>query len=163
MLNLKFIKDHAFLTSIVLFFVAILIILISNQNNSYKNFNIATVDDCLLQIKECHALLPNGAKVSLNISPKNPIATQSLSLSVNLTKIDGDSVTVNFNGINMNMGFIEYPLKKISDSKNTERYKGVGALSFCVKGKMEWLITVSVLSNNIMYNIPFRLDTFYNN
>ena len=162
MVGLQALKQHGlkFVVSIAILAMLIFAWYIESQKEN-QTITLPIVKNCKLQTTSCKASLPIGGALTFEISPKNPTPSNTLDLDVHLENIDTTSVRIKFNGKTMNMGYLEYDLKPKSKSEQTAHYSGLGGLSVCILGKMEWVVTVSILIDDIYYEVPFEMDTFY--
>jgi hypothetical protein len=89
---------------------------------------------CDLNQGPCQVVLPDGAELTAEISPR-PIAVMR-PLTVRLAWPDGKakSVSLDLIGIDMEMGMNRNPLQEISPGQ----YLGQAALPICVTGPMRW-------------------------
>jgi len=132
-------------------------------HNLPVNIKLPPVSECKLQLQPCTALLPSGAEIELEISPKNPEPTEPLFLTARFKGFEPDSVQVAFDGKTMPMGFLEYELnKQASSNSDVIQYDGDGGLSVCVIGSMEWVVLLKLSQDDNTFEIPFEMETFYN-
>ncbi|MBL7004980.1 MAG: hypothetical protein ISR69_13260 [Gammaproteobacteria bacterium] len=159
---MKLLKQHGLLLVVGLLVLGLLSFGVYQANNQpLQTINLPIVENCQLESTACVAKLPNGGEVKFEITPKNAKPTQTLELDLQAKQVDIDSVKVKFDGKTMNMGFLEYNLKPKDSKDETAYFNGQGGLSVCIRGKMDWVVTVKIQIDNKLYNIPFSMDTYY--
>lgn len=143
-------------------YVAIVILLIPLAVTVYLSSNDSDIDAtapldpaCDLQRGPCESVFPNGSKVSLSIEPRPIRALKSLQIRVRTEGIDAQSVTVDFRGVNMNMGYNRPQLKAVAAGQ----YAGSWVLASCGLDRMVWEATVLIETNKIKMAAPFHLET----
>jgi len=157
-------RDNVAIIVTVLLLVSILIsagYLVTHKPEE-KTITLPMITNCKLQHQPCVARMPPGGQLEFEVLPRNPNAAEELLMYAKFSGFEPEAVKVNYNGKTMNMGFLDYPLKRISVEDNKTTFSGKGGLSVCIRGVMEWKVTVSVKLNNIVYQIPFEMETFYN-
>lgn len=113
----------------------------------------AQVDpDCNLRAGPCVTELMSGGRVSFGIEPRSIPALEPLQLSVQLDGINAQSVSVDFSGTDMNMGFNRSKLQHQAEGK----YTGQGTLSVCVRSAMEWEASVLIETGDGILSVPYR-------
>lgn len=110
---------------------------------------------CDLQRGACQSLFPNGGKVTLSIEPRPIRALNPLQLRVQTEGIDAQSVTVDFRGVDMNMGYNRPHLKEVAPGK----YAGTWVLASCGLERMAWEATVIIETAKLKMAAPFQLET----
>lgn len=126
--------------------------------NSGKSSTMATVKgSCRLQQGPCQALFPNGAQVSLSISPSPIRERKQLHIKVRLHGIDAKSVYVDFRGQNMYMGYNRPKLNKVGPGE----FSGTWVLASCglYVEHMEWVTAVLIRTAKKRMVAPFPLET----
>lgn len=156
---MRFIKENSLLIVIVLCIAGLSLWVFQYQNNSPTEVKLAAVHGCKLQSQTCEAHIAGLGEVTLDILPKQPTAMDTLLLSAQFENPDIKDVVLEFNGKTMEMGFLKYPLR--SQSKKG-LFKGKGGLSVCTLGVMEWWVTLHFKFNDVRYQLPFEMETFYN-
>ncbi len=111
--------------------------------------------DCDLRAGPCTLSMDGGRKIRFGIKPRDIPVGKVLQLSVDLDGLDADTVSVDMNGVDMDMGLSPYPLKK----KTARHFEGPGGLNFCSRGIMEWEARVRVSNGNREIIAPFRFIT----
>lgn len=110
---------------------------------------------CDLNRQACAATLPDGRRVTLEISPRPIPTVQALRVDVAVSGINARKVEVDFAGADMNMGYNRQSLTATSAG----RYGGAAALPVCVTGRMAWRATVLVDTERGRIAAPFVFNT----
>ncbi len=126
-----------------------------------ETVQLPLVKDCPLHLQACTAKLPMGGEIHFDITPNTPDPTEELYLTTRFRNIDPDAVRVKFEGKTMNMGYLEYDLKQSENTGESVQYSGKGGLSVCIRGAMEWIVSVNVQIEKTNYEIPFEMETLY--
>ena len=109
---------------------------------------------CDLQRQACEATFAKDGRMQLSITPR-PIAFLSpLRVEVSVTGVKPRKVEVDFSGKTMNMGYNRSELAAASPT----RYVGETSLPVCVSGRMAWVATVIVETDQQRITVPFRFD-----
>ncbi|MCF8197599.1 MAG: hypothetical protein K9J42_02435 [Sulfuritalea sp.] len=109
---------------------------------------------CDLQRQACEGAFAKGGRMRLSITPR-PIAFLSpLRVEVSVTGVKPRKVEVDFSGETMNMG---YNRRELTAARPT-RYVGETSLPVCVTGRMAWVATVIIETDQQRISIPFRFD-----
>jgi len=112
--------------------------------------------DCDLHQGTCSLSLPDLGSVSLSITPRPIPVIKPIQVTVQTQGFAAKAVTVDFNGVNMNMGINHYRLIQ----QGTEQFVGESILPVCVRNRMSWQADVQVETEKGSYVFPFRFDTF---
>lgn len=107
---------------------------------------------CDLQLRPCAAQIPGGGRIELSITPRPIPFLQPLRLEVTTTGIDAGSITVDFAGESMNMGFNRSTLTDAGSG----RHAGEASLPVCVTGRMAWIATVLIETDRQRIVVPYR-------
>lgn len=146
-----------YITISILFIpLAIAVYMLMNQDKT--GITTAKVDrQCNLQQGPCQAVFPNGAKVTLSISPRPIRERKQIHLKVQLHGIDAKSVYVNFLGQNMYMGYNRPKLKHVAPNQ----FAGTWTLASCglFVEHMEWKTMVLIQTAKQRMAAPFPLVT----
>ncbi|MDK9702300.1 MAG: hypothetical protein OEL20_04115 [Sulfuritalea sp.] len=110
---------------------------------------------CDLQQKACAAILPQGVRLELSITPRPIPFLQALRVEVAVSGVDARKVEVDFAGESMNMGFNRVVLAATGRGSHA----GEASLPVCVSGGMTWVATVMVETDRQRFAVPFRFDT----
>lgn len=112
------------------------------------------VPGCDLHLHACAAILPQGGRLELSITPRPIPFLQTLRVEVTVSGVEARKVEVDFAGETMNMGYNRGEL--FATRGNT--YAGEAALPVCVSGSMAWVATVIVEGDAKRIAVPFRFD-----
>lgn len=107
---------------------------------------------CDLQRRACPASLPGGGRIELSITPRPIAFLQPLRIEVTTERIEAASVTVDFAGESMNMGYNRSELKAVAPGRHT----GEASLPVCVTGAMTWIATVIIETDRQRIAVPYR-------
>lgn len=118
------------------------------------DITIAPEQGCDLNRGVCTAVLPQGGKVSLSLTPRPIPMVAPLRVEVVLPA-PYERVEVDFAGVDMNMGLNRPRLEALGDG----RYQGEATLPVCVSGKMDWQATLLLEQGRQRVAIPFRFVT----
>ena len=111
---------------------------------------------CNLQRQSCTAVLPDGGRIELSITPRPiPILTP-LRVEVFLTGVKANKVEIDFAGETMNMGYNRVELLAVNG-----RHAGEASLPVCVSGGMNWLATVLIETDRQRIAVPYRFAIGY--
>ena len=123
---------------------------------------LPVVEGCSLHRQACTSNLPGGGSLVFEISPRNAVATDLLELSARFRGFEADKVGARFQGVNMDMGQLEYlthDLARIDSDGDTIAFAGKGGVFACSVGVMHWLVLVRVQADGTVYEIPYRFQT----
>ena len=84
-----------------------------------------------------------------------PVA-QPLVLTVALEGLVADAVEVDFQGVDMNMGYNRVRLARAPDG----RFSGEAMLPACIRGAMSWQATITLDMDDGPWEAAFFFDTF---
>ncbi|MDP3511779.1 MAG: hypothetical protein Q8S20_03430 [Sulfuritalea sp.] len=107
---------------------------------------------CDLQRQACPAILPDGSRLQLSITPRPIAFLQPLRVEVALGGIEARKVEVDFAGESMNMGYNRGQLAAAGGGI----YAGDAALPVCVSGSMTWVATVVIETDRQRIAVPYR-------
>ena len=146
-------------TVVAVLVLAILLVLSYKFNNllTPKITASATLDaSCDLRKGACTSDLPIGGKVRFSITPQTIPILHPLQLNVETQGIAVSSVSVDFIGIGMDMGYNRPKLSAVDQT----HFLGKAILPVCVRSKMEWQARVLLQTENGLIMAPFRFMTF---
>ena len=115
------------------------------------------VSDCDLRQGACPIEL-QGSKWQFLISPQNFDVLQPLDISLKKlaeNQVALDSVHVQFEGINMDMGYNLVKLRPVSERV----FEAKGMLPECTAETMYWLVHLIIVSGDNQTDFQFRLQT----
>lgn len=109
---------------------------------------------CDLNKQSCAADLPGGGRVELSITPRPIPVVKPLQVSATLTGIAATHVEIDFDGVDMSMGFN----RKTLDAGPGSVYSGAAMLPVCVTGRMLWRATLVIDTDRQRIAVPFRFE-----
>jgi len=110
---------------------------------------------CDLHRSTCSSELPTGGRVSLSILPHPIPVMRPLALEVRVEGASPSNVTVDFSGVNMDMGLNRADLQPSNDGY----YTGKAILPVCVRSLMVWNARVLMEVDGALIEAPFRFGT----
>lgn len=110
---------------------------------------------CDLRAGPCTSSLPGGGRIGLSITPESIPVLKPLALEVTLVGLDAGSVEVDFQGVDMNMGFNRSRL----DPRGEGVYTGTATIPVCIRDAMEWEARVLARTDKGLVAAPFRFIT----
>lgn len=110
---------------------------------------------CDLHKDACKLTLPGGGEITLSIQPRPIPVVQQLAIEVETKSVDAKAITIDFSGVDMNMGVNRFTLK----GKQAGSYMGSGILPVCVRSRMVWEAKVLVQTDEGILEAPFRFET----
>ena len=117
---------------------------------------VAPLDSsCDLRAGPCTSPLPGGGSITFSLSPRSIPVMQPLLLEVVVDGIEANGAEVDFQGVDMNMGFNRPRLSAAGGG----RFSGQGLLPVCVRDAMEWEARVLIESELGLLAAPFRFVT----
>ncbi|HIP53733.1 MAG TPA: hypothetical protein EYH03_06970 [Chromatiales bacterium] len=111
--------------------------------------------ECDLRAGLCTATFPDGGRVSLGISPRSIPVVKPLRFDVRIEGMTADKVEIDFQGVDMNMGYNRTRLQAAGPG----HFVGDGMLPVCVRDAMEWEAKVLVDTDKGLLAAPFRFIT----
>ena len=109
---------------------------------------------CDLHKQACHADLPGGGRIELNLTPHPIPIVQPLQVRATLTGLVANKVEIDFSGVDMNMGFNRKTLEAGKDNL----YTGDAMLPVCITGRMAWRATLVVETDRQRIAVPFLFE-----
>jgi hypothetical protein len=109
---------------------------------------------CDLHSGPCTARLPDGGEITLSITPRPIPALAPLMAEVQVKGLAATSVTLDINGVTMNMGLFRTALKATEDGG----WRGKTGLPVCTTSKMDWLADVQVKTADGLVSAPFSFS-----
>ena len=111
--------------------------------------------DCDLRAGPCSGDFPDGGRVVFGIQPATIPILKPLQFDVRLEGLEAETVEVDLQGLDMNMGFNRPTLASLGDG----HFRGEGMLPVCVRDAMVWEAKVLVHSDDGLRAAPFRFIT----
>ena len=111
------------------------------------------VSTCSPELQACSVALPDGRQLDFSIEPRLIKALQPMHLKVAIEGAEVESVDVDFNGAEMDMGYNRTRL-----AKGQQGFSGQAMLPVCVTGTMIWTATVLLGTPKQRVAIPFHFS-----
>ena len=108
---------------------------------------------CDPSVQECWISLPQGGRLRLSIEPRPIRPLQKLSLGVSMEGQSASTVAIDFDGVDMSMGY-NRPVLSGSDG----HFSGETILPVCITGKMKWKATVLISTEREQIAAPFHFE-----
>lgn len=112
------------------------------------------VEGCRLDRQVCSAALPGGGRVEMALEPRPVPTSGPMRVIVTVEGAQAERVTVDFEGVDMNMGLHRLPLAAADG-----RHVGETTLPVCVTGRMVWQATVMLEVGRKNVTVPFRFES----
>lgn len=116
----------------------------------------ASEADCDLHQGPCRRTFADGSTVTLSMTPRPIEMMEPIALLVETQGIEPWSVAVDFQGVDMNMGYNRPDLEQ----EKPGRFTGSTMLPVCVRDRMEWRIEVMVRTADGIRTAPYHLVTW---
>lgn len=110
---------------------------------------------CDLRAGPCTASVDRNTRVSFAIEPRDIPLLKTLKLRVELQGMEAQQVEVDFNGVDMNMGFNRFKLSPSGEGV----FAGEGILPICVRDAMEWEARVLISTSSGLKSVAYRFIT----
>lgn len=117
-------------------------------------FTAAAPSGCELHAGPCSATFGSGRSIELELEPKTLPANQPLRILVDAGGLPADRASVEFSGIDMNMGLISASLLNTGDGT----FSGDVILPVCVRRAMAWQATVVTKGTAGTHRATFRFE-----
>lgn len=101
----------------------------------------------------CTTNLPGGERISFALTPHPIRPLQMLDVSVHTEILKLDMIEVDFDGVDMKMGY-----NRIRLNGQNGVFSGQFMLPVCVSGSMRWAATVIITTPSRQIAIPFHFD-----
>lgn len=111
--------------------------------------------DCDLRAGPCTTILDDGGSVTLSIEPREIPVMKPLQLRVDIEGVAAEDGEIDFNGVDMNMGFNRVKLERAGEGVFT----GKGTLPVCVRDAMEWEARVLISTPSGLLSVPYHFIT----
>jgi hypothetical protein len=128
--------------------------LLSPQLLPKSDVSVTPEEGCDLNLRTCSATLPDGGRIEFSISPRPVPFLSPLKLEASVTGVQVRKVEVDFSGATMNMGFNRGALT----TSGPGQFVGESSLAVCVTGRMTWIATVIVETDQQRIAVPFKFD-----
>ncbi len=112
--------------------------------------------DCNLQKTPCEANFSENVKITFSLSPRPIKPLVPLNIDVSIEKLEIENVHVQFEGIDMYMGYYRPELSIRNKDNNKVNYEGNATLSVCTLDEMPWQANVILTTDQGIYVAPFQ-------
>lgn len=120
---------------------------------------VALQASCDLHRGACHSAIPDLGNIMLSITPRKIPLLRPLQIQVRIDFKDVRKLAIDFRGVDMNMGYNRFELKKSA----TGVYSGEAMLPVCTRTHMLWEARVLVQRTDSVVSIPYRFETGHYN
>ncbi len=110
---------------------------------------------CDLHAAPCTSKLPGGGQVTLELTPRPVRPMAPLTITATVRGRETEAMEVDFQGVEMNMGFNRPALADLGDG----RFSGGGMLPVCVRDDMAWEARLLIHTAEGLIDAPFRFTT----
>jgi hypothetical protein len=117
-------------------------------------FSASAAADCDLRVAACMASFDKGRSIRLDIEPKGLPPSAPLRARVNIDGLEADTVTIEFSGVDMNMGLIRNELTEVND----DLFAGDTILPVCIRRRMTWRATVTARGPEGIHKATFDFE-----
>lgn len=119
----------------------------------------AQVDaDCDLHAQPCEGYFYGDGRIRFSITPRPVQPLVNNQLEVIVENIEVSRVRVDFQGIEVYMGYYRPELQLQESTSGTARYTGDAVLSVCTLDRMTWKATVILDTPRGTYIAPFAFE-----
>ncbi|MFU8837825.1 MAG: hypothetical protein ACNA75_05930 [Thiohalomonadaceae bacterium] len=115
----------------------------------------AAAEDCDLHRQACRVDLPGGGWLELSLEPRPVRMLSPFLIRVGLGGLPVDRVTVDFSGVEMEMGYNRPSLRRMADGA----YEATGILPMCVDERMSWQARVLLYQADGLGVVSFQFET----
>jgi len=115
----------------------------------------AVASDCNLNRAPCEAVFPGGARLHISVTPRPiPLLTPVI-VEVRLVGLKAESVQIDLNSPDMNMGYNRHVLVPRSDGA----FAGRAVLPVCVRDRMTWQLQATARTSSGPVGATFEFET----
>jgi len=118
------------------------------------DLTLAPVAGCDLQKQACHAEVPGGGRIELDIAPRPIPVIRPMRVAVSIAGLDANQVEIDFTGVTMNMGLNRQTLS----ASGNGRFTGEATIPVCITGRMAWRATLVVETDRQRIAVPFLFE-----
>jgi hypothetical protein len=112
-------------------------------------------NNCNLNSNECRSTIENKGEIIFSITPRPIPLVSHLSLIVKSNLKNILQVTVDFKGIDIDMGPNQVTLK----ANQNRNFHGKGMLPVCIRRSMNWQALVYIKTSDGLYMAPYIFET----
>lgn len=117
-------------------------------------FSGTAAADCDLRKTACVVDFGAGRFIRLAFEPRMPTPSEALRAFVETGGLDAQDVTIEFSGVDMNMGLVSQALLDTGGGSFT----GDVTLPACVRGRMVWRAAVTAENANQIHRAVFEFE-----
>ncbi len=121
-------------------------------------FRATAPAECDLRASACTAAFDESRFIRLDLEPKTLRATRPLSVAIETAGFPVDTVSIEFSGVNMDMGLIKNELVDIGVGS----FAGETILPVCVRRQMSWQAMVTATGPDNVHQATFGFEVFRN-
>lgn len=114
------------------------------------------VADCDPGRQNCQVTLPDGATLTLALSPQPVPLVKPFQVAVHVQGMSPRQIDVDFAAVGMDMG---YNRPRLRAQPEAGHFAATTSLPVCITGPMQWQATVLVETLTARIAIPFRFST----
>lgn len=118
------------------------------------DLTVAPEAGCDLNRAACAALLPDGGRVELAITPRPVPVVKPMRVAVRYSGLAVHQAEIDFAGATMNMGYNRLPLS----AEGADGFGGEATIPVCVTGRMVWVATLLLETDRQRISIPFTFE-----
>jgi hypothetical protein len=107
--------------------------------------------ECDLNQQACTVDVPGGGSIKLSLTPRPIPVIKPIRIAVTVSGMGTKQVDLDFQGVQMNMGYNRVKLTKTDD----DHYEGDATIPVCITGRMLWRATLMVEATTQRIAIPF--------
>jgi len=115
----------------------------------------AVARDCDLNRTPCEATFPGGGRLRVSVSPHPIPLITPVTVEVQLIGLKAESVQIDLNSPDMNMGYNRHELAR----QDGERFVGRTVLPVCVRDRMTWQLQTTARTPNGPVGAIFEFET----
>ena len=118
------------------------------------DLTLAPVAGCVLQKQACHAEVPGGGRIELDIAPRPIPVIRPMRVAVAISGLTANQVEIDFTGVTMNMGLNRQTLA----ANGNGGFTGEATIPVCITGRMAWRATLVVETDRQRIAVPFLFE-----
>lgn len=115
----------------------------------------AVARGCNLNRAPCEAVFPGGGRLLVSINPRPIPLITPITVEVQLLGLRAESVQIDLNSPDMNMGYNRHQLAR----QDGERFIGRAVLPVCVRDRMTWQLQATVRTARGPLGAVFEFET----
>ena len=119
-------------------------------------FSAAAPGECDLHTSACTAVFDESRSVRLDLEPKTLPATRPLRVAIETVGFPVDTVSIEFSGVDMNMGLIKNELVDTGGGS----FAGQAVLPVCIRRQMSWRAMVTATGPDSVHQATFDFEVF---